>query len=213
MKIKQWLENQEDEVCLIKVIYQPEWEEEKYNWEKILYHNKRMFTYINGKKIVIAKGPTAIRAIYDIFNNIEHSAKKLSQQYKVIWFNEDLVTYIKNDTITVSIDINRTIYTAPNHQGRVFDLLKKYDMKNYYYNNQSYQIPNDIQNIKDEYYGTPFNPEYYRGLTNKNENFDGEYEDYIWAGMDLDEIETNPERYNGRWSQEIWNKHSVWRIM
>lgn len=207
IRIEEWLSQQKEDKIPLAVVVRQHRAEVNYSQER-----EELYADIDNEKIIIAKGGEAIYQIYDVFDNVAHNILPLSNPPKLLWFNEGLVAKMKKQ-ITLEIKVNKVVHTVPNHQNRIFELFKKYDTKSYYYNNQSYEQPDEIKNIQDEYYNTPFHDEYYHGLTNQNENFDGEYEDYIWAGKSIKEIETNPERYNGRWSQEIWNKNTVWRIL
>jgi|GEM_PF-6890832 len=208
-RVEKWLNRQNSKEIPLAVVVRQHRTEVGYNQE-----TEELYADIVGynKKFVISKGIDAIYEIYDVFDDVVHNNLHLSNPPKLLWFNEGLVAEMKKQ-VTLEITVNKVVHTVPNHQNRIFELFKKYDMKSYYYNNQSYEQPDEVKNIQDEYYNTPLHDEYYHGLTNQNENFDGEYEDYIWAGKSIKEIETNPERYNGRWSQDIWRKSTVWRIL
>lgn len=209
-KIKKWLNQQDGSFCIMNSNINDE-----CFYSFILSKNKDnigLELEKNNKPITtIASGIDEVA--YEINNlfTLQDTLKIENKEVRYSIFDRELLKIVKS--VTVVIEVNKITYSVPNHQNRIFELFKKYDMKSYHYNNQSYEQPNEIKNIQDEYYDAPLHDEYYRGLTNQNENFDGEYEDYIWAGMSLNEIETNPERYNGRWSQEIWRKNTVWRIL
>jgi len=189
-KIKKWIENQQNGgFCLISSVTNNN-ECFEFIFEKQNSNIELYLSYNNKKIQTCATNNDVIYEIYNLFtirDDLLIQGKEI--QYSI--YDREMLDII--NTQEVRINMNQTIYSVGINQHHYMNLLKIYDKENY----EAY----DHTSIKN------------RALNGLTKGEDEQTDDYYWGGATIEEIETYPERYNGRYNQGIFKRCAYWQTM